>query len=395
MGREVVVLGVGMTKIGKFVERSFKELTGEVVASALKDAQIAKDAIRAAYVGNVEAGAVSKQIMVQGQVWLRPAGIGDLPVVNVNNACGTGGTALYLAWLDIASGYHDCVLALGVEKMHGKKDREEGVRWLNMAKDQDELPPEGPSGEKLGAAMSRFSRLAQSYIRDGLLTKEQIGSICVKNHFNASLNPYAQYRKAFTLDEVFESPVISEPIHRAMCATIADGAAAAILCSADFARRHTAKPVSIATVVLRSGSAEATPPHPNLHTRCAREAYERAGIDPRDIDVWEIGNPTSFNEILSYEELGICEAGNVAALIAGGATALTGVSPVNPAGGHEGRGHPAGATGIGQIVELVWQMRGQAGERQIPKPLKTAASHIYGGELGAESAACTTTILKM
>lgn len=394
MGRDVVVLGVGMTRIGKFMERSFKDLTREAVDTVIKDAGISKNQIQAAYVGNVQAGAISNQLVIKGQVWLRAAGIGDIPIVNTNNVCATGGTALYLAWQDVTSDNHDCVLAIGVEKMHSE-DRQECFRWLNSAKDMDEVSTDREGEVKHGDAIGNFARQALDYMKSYGLTKEQLAKVCVKNHFNASLNPYAQYRKVFTIDEIFESPVIADPIHRAMCATIADGSAAVILCSAEFAKRYKIKPVFIAASVVRAAGIDAAPDAPNLPERAAHEAYERAGMGPSEIDVWEVGDPTSFNEIMSYEELGLCGRGEAPALIESDATALTGRFPVNPAGGHEGRGHPAAATGLAQITELVWHIRGQAGERQIRKPPKSGLAQIYGGDLGPEPAICATTIIKV
>ena len=393
MGRDVVILGVSMTKIGKFMERSFKDLTRESVDGAIEDAGISKAQIQSAYVGNVQAGAISNQLVIQGQVWLRAAGIGDIPIVTINNVCATGGTALYLACQDIASGNHDCALAVGVEKMHSD-DRRECLRWLNSSKDMDEVLTEREGGVRHSDAIANFALKAEAYMKNYGLTIDQLGKVCAKNHFNASLNPYAQYRKVFTLEEIFASPIIAGPIHRSMCATIADGSAAAIVCSAEFAKRYTTRPIFVAASIVRSAGINVSPNTPNLPERTVRQAYESAGMGPADIDVWEVGDPTSFNEIMSYEELGICARGEAPALIESDATALNGRSPVNPAGGHEGRGHPAAATGLAQITELVWHIRGQAGERQIRKFVKTGLAQIYGGDLGPENAVCATTIIK-
>lgn len=393
MGRDVVILGVSMTKIGKYMDRSFKDLTREAVEVAVSDAGITKRQVQAAYVGNVQSGAISNQFLIQGQVWLRAAGIGDIPVVNTNNVCATGGTAINLAWQDVSSGNHECVLAMGVEKMHSE-DRQECFRWLNSAKDMDDYLDE--RGEvKHGDAIGVFAGKCKDYMKDYGLTREQLGKVCEKNHFNASLNPYAQYRKVFTVEEIFESPVISDPIHRAMCATIADGASAIIICSADFAKRYTTKPVFIAASAVRVAATDPIPDMPELQERIAKEAYERAGMGPEDFGVWEIGDPTTFNEIMSYEQLGMCAKGEAPSLIEKNETSLTGRFPVNPAGGHEGRGHPAAATGIAQITELVWHLRGQAGERQIGNNPRTGFAQIYGGDLGPEPAACATTIIKI
>jgi acetyl-CoA acyltransferase len=392
MGRDVVIIGVSMTKVGKALDRSFKDLTQEAVDAAIKDAGIQKEQIQSAYMGNVQAGAISKQFLLMGQVWLRSAGIGDIPIVNVNNVCATGGTAINLAWQDVASGNHDCVLAMGTEKMHSE-DRQECFRWLNSAKDMDEYIDE-KGKVKHGDAIGVFAGKAKAYMQEYGLTKEQLAKVCEKNHFNASLNPFAQYRKVFTIDEILNSPVISDPIHRTMCATIADGSAAVIIASAEFAKKYTTKPVFIAASVVRAAATSPGPETPELQERCVAEAYARAGMGPEDIDVWEVGDPTTFNEIMSYEQLGLCKKGEAPALIANNDTALNGRYPMNPAGGHEGRGHPAAATGVAQITELVWQIRGQAGDRQIKNKAKVGLAQIYGGDIGPEPAAICTTIIK-
>lgn len=392
MSSQVVILGVGMTRIGKYLDKSLKDLTREAVEAVIEDAGIEREQIQSAYVGNVQGPAVDPQIVIKGQVWLRAAGIGDISVINTNNVCATGGTAISMAWQDVASGNHDCVLALGVEKMHSD-DRQTCFKWLNSAKDMDEaLTKEGKA--KHGDALGIFAGMARDYIAHHGLTKEMIAKVCAKNHFNASLNPYAQYQKVFSIEEILASPVIVEPIHRSMCATIADGAAAVIVCSEAFARKYTTHPIYIAASAVRTAHVDPRPEMPTLQERCARDAYQRAGMGPQDIDAWEVGDPTSFNEIMSYEQLGICKRDEIPALISWDATSLNGRFPINPAGGHEGRGHPAAATGVAQIVELVWQLRGQAGNRQIPKTVNTGLAHIYGGDLGPEPAAICTTIIK-
>ncbi|MER3448184.1 MAG: thiolase, partial [Candidatus Dadabacteria bacterium] len=333
--REVVVLGVGMTHFGKFLDRSLKDLSREAVEVAVKDASISKERLEAAYVANAIAGLITGQEMIRGQVVLRAVGIGDIPVVNVENACASASTAFYLAWLSVASGHYDCVLALGVEKMT-HEDKKRAFQAIGTAVDVEEFTDRIRRGEVeagAGEARSVFMDFYAQWIREYMAkyphtTKLHLAKISSKNHYHGSLNPYAQYRKPMSVEDVLNEPVVVEPLTRAMCAPIGDGAAAAVLCSVEFARKFTTKPVYVAATVLRSGK-DLGPEEPNIVERTARAAYEMAGLGPEDIGVFEVHDATAAGELLAYEELGLCEHGEAAQLIDEGVTCLGGPKPVN------------------------------------------------------------------
>ena len=392
--KEVVVLGVGMTRFGKFKDKSLKDLTREAMKDVLDDAGISIKEIQAAYVGNASSGLITGQYGIVGQVVLRPLGIGDISIVNTENACASGCSSLHLGYLDIASGFHDCVLALGVEKLYTDA-RESFLKAANAAKDMDSIKKEDPGKpkKKYGEAIGRFAERARNYIEAGWFTKEHLAMVSSKNHLNGSLNPKAQYQESMSVEEVLASPLIVEPLHRVMCAPVGDGAAAAILCSTDFAKRFASSPIYLATSVMRTGM-DLGPDSPPLGERIALEAYERAGIGPEDIDVFEVSDATAMTEVIAYEELGICGREEVGSFIGSGAPELKGRKPVNPSGGLESKGHPFGATGIAQIAELVWQFRGQAGKRQISLQPKVGLAQMYGGRIEPEAAAIGTCILK-
>lgn len=391
--KDVVILGVGMIQFGKYMDRSLKDLARKAVKNVFEDSGISKEQIQAAYVGNASAGLITGQYGIVGQVVLRPLGIGDISVINTENACATGCSAFHLGYLDIASGFHDCVLILGVEKLY-TDDRQKFLFAANASKDIDAVKDETPKEKKYGDAIGRFAERALKYIELGWLTKWHLAKVSSKNHFNGSLNPYAQYQEPMSVEQVLASPLVVEPLHRVMCAPVGDGAAAAVLCSLDFARRYTNHPIFVATSVMRTGM-DLGPDQPSLVERIAREAYERAGVGPSEIDVFEVSDATAMTEVSSYEELGICPRGEVASFIENGTPELTGQKPVNPSGGLESRGHPFGASGIAQVVELAWQLRGQAGRRQVKGNPKLGLTQVYGGRIEPEAAAIGTIIVKL
>jgi len=394
--RQVVVLGAGMTRFGKFREATLKSLGREAVEAALAAAGVDPGRVEAAYVSNAIAGLITGQEMIRGQVVLRAMGIGDVPVVNVENACASASTAFHLAWLAVASGLYDCTLALGVEKMtHADKRRT--FQAIATALDVEALAAPAAPGAPGGAGESRsvFMDLYASRVRDYMArhgaSKRHLALIASKNHRHASLNPYAQYREPLSVEAVLGTPVVVEPLTRAMCSPIGDGAAAAVLCAADTARRLTSEPVYVAASVLRSGKDRAAG-EPSIVGRAARAAYEAAGVGPEDLGVLEVHDATAAGELFAYEDLALCGPGEAAGLLERGVTELGGSRPVNPSGGLECKGHPIGATGLAQIAELVWQLSGRAGGRQVPGA-RAALAQNAGGHLGGESAACCVTIL--
>jgi acetyl-CoA acetyltransferase len=294
-----------------------------------------------------------------------------------------------MAWMDVLSGLHDCVLALGMEKVY-HLDKKISYDAINAVMDKDlHAAP-----EQIGSALLGHAERAINYMASYGLTRQQLAMVCSKNHYNGSLNPYAQYQKPMTVDEILGFRVVADPITVPMCSPLGDGAAAVIVCSADYARRYTTHPISVATSVFRTGK-DIDPGEPILTERTSRQAYEQAGIGPDEIGVFEVNNAVTFLEIEAYESLGICGRGESPDLIESRQTELGGRYAVNPSGGLESRGHPFGATGVAQITEIVWQLRGQAGERQVPGPPKSGLAEMNGGNGDPdESAAEGITILK-
>ncbi len=406
--RDVYVVGVGMTRFGKHLDVSMKALAGEALHEALADAGVGRGALQAAFVGNAVQGVLTGQECVRGQVVLREHGIGGIPVVNVENACASASTALHLAWQAVAGGFHDCVLALGMEKLY-HPDKERSFAALAGAVDVELLAglrqalaasPRSGGGGNGGGERSRslfmdvYAFAARQHMAAHGTRKEDFAAVAAKNSFHGSLNPRAQYREARTVAEVLASPVINEPLTRLMCAPIGDGAAAAIVVAREWLDRQRGElpgPVRIAASVVGSGR-DRSGTEPNIVTEVARAAYERAGVGPDDVDLAEVHDATAPAELMLYEELGFCPVGEGARLVASGETRLGGRRPVNTSGGLIAKGHPVGATGLAQIVELVDQLRGRAGARQVAGA-RVGLAENAGGAVRAEPAAVAVHIL--
>jgi acetyl-CoA acetyltransferase len=390
--REATIIGVGMHPFGKHPGKSLQELGADAVWSAVDDAGVDPRRIEFAYVGNSLAGLLGGQEGVRGQVILQAAGFDELPVINVENACASGTTALRGAWLEVASGACDVALALGAEKMFvGDTARSLAA----LAGDSEvELARMGMQFSATYAAHPKYD--LRGKMRDYGWTAEDLASVVVKNSRHGSLNPYAHHRRALTSEEVLASPMISDPLTLYMCSSIGDGAAAAIVCAGDIASTIGERtPITIAACALRSGRvfASGDDGHSTLREMVS-DFYERAGIGPGDIDVAEVHDAMAPVELLVYEGLGLCGPGEGPGLVRSGETAIGGSIPVNPSGGLTSRGHPVGATGLGQIAELVWQLRGEAGQRQAKERPLVGLAHNQGGLLaGMDSAAYALTLL--
>jgi acetyl-CoA acetyltransferase len=409
--RDVAIIGAGMTHFGKFLDRSMKDLTREAVDAALGSAGIDKSKIEAAVVGNAAAGLVTGQECIRGQVVLREMGIGAIPIINTENACASSSTAFHLAWLYVASGMYDMALAVGVEKLYHEDKRKSfaaigaavDVEWMQQmqaamkASRGGEGGGQGAIGEGAGEKRSMFMDFYAAFARQHMqrhgTTKEQFGNIAVKNHYHGSLNPHAQYREVYTLEEILESPLVAEPLTRLMCSPIGDGAAAAILCPADKAKQFTTKPVHILASCIGSGSDHA-PGEPGITERVAKQAFEQAGVGPEDLSVIEMHDASAPAELVLYEELGLCALGEGGKLIDSRATYADGRIPVNTSGGLISKGHPIGATGVAQIYEIFSQLRGEAGDRQVANP-RVGLTENGGGMVRAEAAALSVHILSI
>lgn len=405
--RNVAVVGAGMTRFGKYQDRGLKELTREAVTAALDAAGMDKRDLQVAIVGNAAAGIITGQECIRAQVVLREMGIDKIPMVNTENACASSSTAFQLAWLYVASGLYDVALAVGVEKMYtGDKLRTMqafsagvDVEQLRQIVQQLKPPSEQKAGVESGAGTSRslfmdiYASAARNHMAKYGTTREQFARIAVKNHFNGSLNPHAQYRERYSLEDILASPMVAEPLTRLMCAPIGDGAAAAILVSADRAPQYTTKPVWVRASVLVSGS-DTRAQDGGIAARAARQAYETAGLGPADLDVLEVHDASAPAELLLYEELGLCAEGEGGRLIDEGVTELGGRLPVNTSGGLLAKGHPVGATGVAQIYEVWLQLRGEAGDRQV-EGAKVGMTENGGGMVRGEAAATTVHILSL
>lgn len=388
----VSIIGVGITPFGKFPERSLRDLAAPAITEALDDAAVSEAAIDLVIHANAVGGLVTGQEMTRGQVVVSDTGLVGKPLINIENACASSSSALHVAKSAILSGMYRTVLVVGNEKMSGRSTRTV-LDALASAADVDRI--EHYSREltgREGAAESFFMEVYAQETRDYMArtgaTADDFALIAAKNSAHAALNPHAQYRTARTPEEVLASRMIADPLTMLMCSPVADGAAALVVRATADAPSPDA--VQVRASVLRTGipgGGNAT-----LERRTAQAAYEQAGFGPEDLDVVELHDAASPNELIVYEELGLCAPGEGPKLARSGTTRLGGDLPVNTSGGLVSKGHPVGATGAAQIVELVTQLRGRAGQRQVPGARRGLAENA-GGYSHPEAAACAITIL--
>jgi len=395
--RDVFVAGVGMTKFGRQPDRSLRDLSEDSVRTAMSDAGVLASDIQTVFFGNAIAGLMTGQEMVRGQSALRGLGVLGVPVINVENACASASTAFNLAYQAVASGAVDVALAVGSEKM-SHPDKNRAKEALSTACDLDELAEvEARMGAEAGGERSFFMDLyantARNFMEKSGATAEDFGRVAVKNRFNGSLNPHAQFTAAVTLEEVMGSRMIIDPLTLFMCSAIGDGSAAVVLTAGD--RTPTDRPrVRVAATVMRSGLGKVgLEPHEMAGRRAALAAYEISGYGPSDFHVVECHDAAAPAELVLYEELMLCEEGEGAALLRSGATSLGGRMPVNTSGGLLAKGHPVGASGCAQIVELSEQLWGRAGARQV-EGARVALAENGGGWIGSDSAAVVVTVLE-
>ncbi len=391
--REVAIIGVGAHATGQFTEKPLKDIAYPAIWNALEDAGVQPADLDVAYVGNSLGGLLTGQEGIRGQVLLQHSGITGIPIINVENACASAATALRGAWLEVASGAADVALSVGAEKMFvGDSARSIGALSAVSELDLSQMGMQFTTSYAIHPKINLKSRMAEYG-----WTIEDFAKPAVKNSANGALNPLAQHRRALTIEQVVQSRVVVDPLTLYMCSSISDGAAAAVVCTLDLAKKFTSKKlIRIATCTLRSGVYR-LPNDDRLDTAetTARAAYEEAGIGPDELEAIELHDAMAPAELMLYERLGLCDPGDGPKLIDDGITTLSGRVPVNPSGGLCSRGHPVGATGLLQIAELVWQMRGEAGERQIEKrPRVTMAQNQGGLLLGQDSAVYCCTILK-
>jgi acetyl-CoA acyltransferase len=381
--RDVYVAGIGMTRFAKQPGRTLKDLTAEAVTAALKDAGQPVGDIRSCYFGNAVAGSMTGQEMLAGQFLLRPLGLGEIPVFNVENACASASTAFHLAWQAVASGGHDAVLAVGTEKMT-HPDKARSFAAIGGSVDVETAPADLPAGRSF--LMDLYAAAALRYMEQTGTTRADLARVVVKNHRHGRLNPAAQYGGELTVERVLAAREIVWPFTLPMCSPISDGAAAAVLVSRDLCPAGPA--VTVLASAVRSAPADGMT---SVTSLAAAAAYAQAGLGPADLHCVEVHDAAASAELVIYEQLGLAEPGGGAALIRSGSTALGGSRPVNTSGGLLARGHPIGATGLAQIVEAVAQLRGTAGRRQVPGA-RIALTQNAGGWHGSDNVASVVHI---
>ena len=372
--RKVAIIGAGMTKFGEHWESGFRDLVVEAGVKALTDAGISGDKLDAGYIGTMASGRLIGQEHIGGLL-ADYMGLNPIPITRVEGACASGSLALRQGIMAIASGMHDIVVVGGVEKM-----TELGVTTVS-----DIL---GGAGDQewelfLGATFPAiYALMARRHMHEFGTTEEMLASASVKNHKHGAKNPYAQFRKEITIDEVMQSKTIADPLKVLDCSPITDGAAGVVLASMDVAESFTKKPIEIITSAQASDTIA-------LHSRetlsglratqvAVKKAYDRTKLKPSDINVVELHDCFSIAEIMAIEDLGFFKKGEGGPASLEGRTALTGEIPVNTSGGLKSCGHPVGATGIKQAVEITWQLRGQAEGRQV-KDAHIGMTHNVGG----------------
>lgn len=408
---EIYVVGTGMTPFGRHLDIDMKTLVRQAVEAALDDAGTEKSALQAAFFANASQGHMEGQHMIRGQVALRSMGIGGIPVVNVENACASGATAFSLAYTHLKAGAADVVLAVGAEKMYSTdRDRMFSVfdsawdvhdadrirdRLLELGKGID-VPAGTTSPKPYSVFMDVYAAFARVHMKQFGTTQRQLAAVAAKNHVHSVHNPFSQYRTPYTVDEVLSAPPITYPLTLPMCSPISDGAAAAVLCTEAGLRKlgvPSSRAIRVLASVLQTGSDREASDYRNHCTALgARRAYEQAGVGPGDISVAEVHDATAMGEIIQIENLGFCEFGEGGPASERGETSIGGRIPVNPSGGLESKGHPVGATGLAQIHELVAQLRGEAGARQV-EGARIAVAENGGGLHGIEEAVASITIL--
>jgi acetyl-CoA acetyltransferase len=365
--RDVYILGVGLHPFGRFGDKDVIEIGRQCVVNALADAGIKWNQVEAAYCGNVFAGPMA------GNKVLARVGLTGIPIMNVENACASGGSALRAAYESIAGGMRDVTLAFGFEKMS---------RGFIAGNPDDWFASMG-----LAVNPQYFALKARWHMANYGTTEDQLVRVSVKNHRNGALNPFAMYQKEMSFEQIASSVMVNDPLRLLMLCAPNEGGAAAVLCTKEFAARYTTRLIKLAAVVLKSplyGTVEV--PHisvsakveaPTVTMTASAEAYEDAGISPEDLDLVELQDTDSAAEIIYSEELGLCERGEGGLLLDEGATEIGGRIPINTSGGLLSKGEPLGASALGQVAEVAWQLRGEAGPRQVADA-RVGLTHVYG-----------------
>jgi acetyl-CoA acetyltransferase len=372
--REVAIIGAGLVPFGKYPKKTLADIAWPAVKQAIQDSGIKKNEIGAAYCGTALGG------MMAGQRILKIVGLTGLPIINIENACSSSSTAFREAWIAVAAGIYDAALVIGVEKL-----TKFGGGTLPLEKEDWEVAH--------GLVMpALYAMRARRYMHEYGLTEDQLAMVSVKARKHGGLNPDAQFRDPVTIEQVKQARPVADPMTLFHCCPSGDGAAAVVICSAEKARQYTTSPVRVLGSEINSGNymtGYRDMTSPEITVRGAKQLYEEAGIGPEDVDLAEVHDAFAIAELLYYEALGFCARGDAAKLLEDGETSLGGRIPVNPSGGLLAKGHPIGATGVAQIVEIVRQLRGQCGDRQV-EGAKVGLTHCTGGGIsGFDHGVCS------
>jgi acetyl-CoA C-acetyltransferase len=383
--RPVAIIGIGKTAFGAFPDRDLRSLAVEAVTHALADANISAPAVEAFYLGNFAGPSFV------GQNHLAPyigtaAGFEGIPCTRFEDACASSGSAFFHGWQSVAAGVYDVVVAAGVEKMTSQST----PRVTEILAGAGDMAGEGRAGATFPAL---FAMIARRHMHQYGTTREQLAAVAVKNHANGAKNPHAHMRKVITLEQALAGKPIAEPLTVYDCSLISDGAAAVVIVPAEHATRYTSRQIRVLSVAQTSDhvaldSKQDITLFPAVKSAGER-AYAAAGVGPQEIQVAELHDCFTIAEILASEDLGFVRKGDGGPWAAAGCSAINGRLPINTSGGLKSKGHPVGATGVGQICDIVMQLRGDAGERQV-------ARHQVGltQNLGGSGATCVVTILR-
>ncbi|MEI5674706.1 MULTISPECIES: thiolase family protein [unclassified Nocardioides] len=391
MNSNVVVSGVGMSPFGKFLDRSMKDLGRVAVDAALADAGIGVGDVQAMVFSNALAGLITGQECIRGEVVGYPLGLAGIPIHNVENACASGGNALHLAWLMVASGLHETVLALGVEKTN-HEDRQRTFSAYAAGMDVEERFATGDgAGQERSPFVDRQARLAGKLFDERGVTMEGLARVTSRSLEAARLNPFAHRRFGGSPEDVLNARVVVDPLTVLMSSPISDGAAAAVVTSRPDAVA-SGRSVRILASRMATRPPRDQPDAPNAVAASAQAAYEQAGLGPEDMDLAEVHDASVAYELMAWTDTGLCAPGDEQRWAMEGVTEAGGAMPVNRSGGLVGRGHALGASGLAQVHDVVAQLRGEAGDLQLDGP-RTGLVQIGGGVVDWLTAASSVHVL--
>ena len=386
MSDDVFIAGVGMTPFRRTPGRGVRALAVAAIDEALADAGLAPDDVQRVFVGNAAAGTVSQQDMIRGQVALRNTGLAGLPLVNVENACASGSSALNLAFEAVAAGRCDVAVAVGAEQLT-HEDKSRTFLALRGSTDIDEIgEADASTAGSNSILMDFYAEEARSYLERTGATARDLALVAVKNRRHGGLNPLAQYGTPQTVEEVLASRMIVDPLTLAMCSPTTDGAAAVVVVSADRAKDIGGPRLRILASEIAGGRVDSPV------EEAAAAAYGTASVGPDDLDLVELHDAAAPAELIQYGEIGLCAPDQAHQILRRGETDLGGRIPVNTSGGLMSRGHPLGATGIAQIAEVCAQLRGRGGARQV-QGARVGMAVNGGGWLGGQYAVSVATII--